>query len=140
MGKTTGATPDGRRNGEPLSKNLAPGLGRDKNGVTAFLHSVLKLDGEKTPDGSVTDVVLHASAVKGEEGLRAFRALLLTFMKKGGFAIHFNILRPEELIRARREPEKYRNLQIRLCGWNVRFVELEQEQQEEFIRQSVNAL
>ncbi len=140
MGETTAATPDGRLAGEPLSKNLAASIGQDKNGVTAFLQSVLKLDSLKCPDGYVADVVLHCSAVKDEEGMKAFKGLLTAFMKKGGFSVHFNILSPETLINAQREPEKYQNLQIRLCGWNVRFVDLDKGRQDEFIKQSANVM
>ena len=85
-------------------------------------------------------MVLHQSAVKGEDGMAAFRALLLTFMEKGGFSVHFNVLNPQMLKDAQKEPEKYQNLQIRLCGWNVRFVDLDKAQQDEFIKQSVNSL
>ena len=140
MGETTAATPDGRLSGEPLSKNLAATVGKDKNGVTAYLNTLLKLDSSKCSDGYVADVVLHQSAVKGEDGMAAFRALLVTFMEKGGFSVHFNVLSPSALINAQKEPEKYRNLQIRLCGWNVRFVDLEKHQQDEFIKQSSNAM
>lgn len=140
LGETTGATPDGRRTGEPLSKNLAASAGQDKNGVTAYLNSLLKLDGTQVPDGYVADVVLHASAARGEEGMLALTGPLTAFMKKGGFSVHFNILSPETLIHAQKEPEKYQNLQIRLCGWNVRFVDLDKGQQDEFIKQSENTL
>lgn len=136
MGKNTLATPDGRRAGEPISKNLAPVLGQDKQGVTAYLQSLLKLDATLVPDGSVADVVLHSSAVKGEDGMAAFGALLSAFMKQGGFGVHFNVLRPEDLKKAQKEPQKYRNLQIRLCGWNARFVDLDKAQQDEFILQA----
>lgn len=140
MGEKTAATPDGRFKGEPISKNLAAAIGQDKRGVTAYLKSVLKFDSTKTPDGYVADVVLHSSAVKGEEGFAAFKALLITFMEKGGFSVHFNVLNPKKLMDAQKEPEKYQNLQIRLCGWNVRFVDLDKAQQDEFIKQSANSL
>lgn len=136
MGRKTGATPDGRKSGEPLAKNLAASLGQDKKGVTSYLNSLLKLDGKKCPDGYVADVVLHSSAVQGEDGMAAFKGLLDTFMKNGGFSVHFNVLNKETLINAQKEPDKYRNLQIRLCGWNVLFVDLNKEQQDEFIKQS----
>ena len=136
MGQNTGATPDGRLRGEPISKNLAASQGQDKNGVTAYLQSVLRLDATHCPDGAVADVVLHRSAVQGEAGMQAFLGLLKTFLRKGGFAVHFNVLEPSALIRAQKEPEKYRNLQIRLCGWNVRFVDLDKAQQDAFICQA----
>jgi formate C-acetyltransferase len=136
MGEKTDATPDGRFRGAPLSKNLAASIGQDKNGVTAYLNSLLKMDGAQCPDGYVADVVLHSSAVKGEEGMAAFEALLTTFMASGGGSVHFNVLSPEVLLKAQAEPEKYRNLQIRLCGWNVRFVNLSKQEQDEFILQA----
>ena len=133
MGEHTLATADGRRHGEPLSKNTAASIGQDKEGVTAYLSSVLSLDATLIPDGSVADVTLHCSAVRGDDGFVAMRALLLTYMKLGGFAIHFNVLDPVVLKAAQADPEKYKNLQIRLCGWNVYFVNLNKYEQDEFI-------
>ena len=136
FGEKCAATPDGRLAGQPLSKNAAASVGQDKRGVTALLASILALDASRIPDGCVADVVLHSSAVKGEDGLAAFEALLTTFMVGGGGSVHFNVLSPEVLRSAQAEPEKYRNLQIRLCGWNVRFVDLSKQEQDEFILQS----
>ena len=136
FGEKCAATPDGRYFGEALSKNAVAAVGQDKGGVTALLASVLKLRANRIPDGCVADVVLHSSAVKGEEGMAAFEALLTTFMASGGGSVHFNVLSPEVLLKAQAEPEKYRNLQIRLCGWNVRFVNLNKREQDEFILQA----
>lgn len=136
FGRASGASPDGRFSGEPLSKNAVASIGQDKKGVTALLASVLKLDASRIPDGVVADVVLHHSAVKGEAGMAAFEGLLTTFMARGGGSIHFNVLSPEVLRKAQAEPEKYKNLQIRLCGWNVRFVNLNKREQDEFILQA----
>ena len=72
------------------------------------------------------------------EQKKSFEALLTTFMEKGGGSIHFNVLSPEVLRKAQVDPEKYQNLQIRLCGWNVRFVNLSKKEQDEFILQSEN--
>ena len=136
MGKEMSATPDGRYKGEPISKNLTASIGQDKSGVTAFLNSVLNVDSTKCPDGYVADVQLHSSAVKGIEGMEAFKALLISFMNRGGFSVHFNVLDPETLIKAQKEPENYKNLQIRLCGWNVLFVDLDKQLQDEFIKRN----
>lgn len=138
FGRKTAATSDGRKSGEPLSKNAAASIGQDRNGVTAFINSILKFDSSKIPDGCVADVVLHNSAVKDKEGMNAFKSLLLSYMNQGGNAIHFNVLNPENLKDAQKNPEKYKNLQIRLCGWNVRFVDLSREEQDEFILQAEN--
>lgn len=136
MGATMIATPDGREDGEPLSKNFGATVGQDKNGVTALMQSQLKIDATELAGGTVADILLHTSSVKGEDGLIAFRALLETYMKHGGFATHFNVLNKEILLNAQREPEKYKNLQVRLCGWNVYFVDLSKREQDEFVIQA----
>ena len=136
MGKRVGATPDGRGSGEPFSKNFCAVIGQDKKGVTSFLNTVLSVDAEQLPGGSVADVVLHSSATQGEDGLMALEGLLKAYMLRKGFAIQFNVLNPEVLRNAQREPDKYKNLQVRLCGWNVFFVDLRKEEQDEFILRS----
>jgi len=136
LGEKTMATPDGRKAGEPLSKNLCAATGMDRNGITALINSVTVMDHSKFPNGSVLDIVLHPSAVQGEEGLEAFYGILKTYMSKGGFAMHGNVFHPEDLKKAQREPEKYANLQVRVCGWNAYFVNLSKAEQDAFIRQA----
>ena len=134
FGQHTGATPCGRKSGDWLSKNMSPGIGNDKNGVTALINSVTKIDYTKIPDGTVLDLMLHSSAVKGEEGAEALYGILKTYIKQGGMAIQFNVLNPQTLRAAQLKPEFYPNLQVRLCGWNVYFVNLSKEEQNEFIQ------
>ncbi len=139
-GERTMATPDGRYDGEELSKNLCASVAMDKNGVTALIRSVTEIDYTEFPNGSVLDVVLHPSTVRGDDGLSAFYAILITYFKRGGFALHGNVFDAEELRRAQREPEKYKTLQVRLCGWNAYFVDLTTEQQNSFIEQAENRM
>ena len=136
FGKKTMATPDGRRAGAPLSKNLCTSLAMDKNGVLAFINSATQFDHANFPNGSVTDIILHPSAVKGEDGLDAFYGVLKTYFAKGGFALHGNVFTTDDLHAAQKNPEKYANLQVRVCGWNAYFVSLTQEEQDAFIRQA----
>ena len=136
FGAKTGATPNGRRRGEWLSKNLCPSVGKDKNGVTAWINSVTQLDYSQVPNGAVLDVLLHSSAVQGEEGYRAILGILTAFFRQGGMAIQFNILNPTQLKQAQKHPEQYANLQVRLCGWNVYFTHLSKGEQDEFIRRA----
>ena len=138
-GAKTMATPDGRNAGEPLSKNLCAVTGQDKKGVTGLINSAGKIDASQFPNGSVLDVVLHPSAVAGEEGLTAFLGLLLTYFGKGGLALHGNVFSPEDLKKAQADPETYKNLQVRVCGWNAYFVNLTKAEQDAFIRQAENA-
>ncbi len=135
-GKKTGATPDGRLKGEPLSKNVCASNACDKNGATAHILSALKLDYSKVPNGTVLDLSLSHSQTSGEEGLLAIKALLDTFMKRGGFAIQYNVLDTKMLKEAQSDPKKYSTLQVRLCGWNVLFNDLSKRDQDEFILQS----
>lgn len=136
FGKNVGATADGRRAHEPLSRNLGATSGQDRQGVTSMIRSCTKLDLTEFPTGSVLDIVLHPSAVAGREGLEAFCALIRSYCDLGGFAIHGNVFDAEVLRAAQREPDKYRSLQVRVCGWNVYFVNLSREEQDDFIRRA----
>ncbi len=107
--------------------------GLDKAGVTAQIASVAKLDFTKIPNGSVLDIYLHPSAVDGEKGLDTLVQLIETYFHCGGYGIQFNILNADDLRRAQIHPEEYATLQVRVCGWNVYFVTLNEEQQNHFI-------
>ena len=135
-GKRTMATPDGRHAGDPLSKNLCATTGMDKKGVTALIGSATKMDHSLFPNGSVLDILLHPSAVQGDRGLDAFYGLLKTYFNRDGFAMHGNVFDAAVLIAAQEHPEQYQNLQVRLCGWNVYFVNLSKEEQDAFILQA----
>jgi formate C-acetyltransferase len=135
-GSKTGASADGRKKGEPLSKNLGASTAMDRKGVTALVQSITKLDHEAFPTGSVLDIVLHPTAVAGVEGLNAFTGLIESYMSLGGYAIHGNVFDARVLRDAQAHPEKYANLQVRVCGWNVYFVNLSRLEQDNFIRQA----
>jgi formate C-acetyltransferase len=137
--KNVMATPEGRLAGDPISKNLCASTAQDKNGITALINSVTKIDHAAFPTGSVLDVVIHPSAVSGEDGLDAFLGILKTYIARGGYALHGNVFDANQLRRAQREPEKYKNLQVRVCGWNSYFLNLSPEEQDAFIRQAENA-
>lgn len=138
-GSKTMATPDGRFAGEVLSKNLCATVGQDKNGITALINSTTKINHALFPNGIVLDVILHPSVVSGNDGLDAFYALLKTYLQKGGMALHGNVFHLEDLKKAQKDPEKYRNLQVRVCGWNAYFVNLSKVEQACFIKQAENS-
>jgi len=135
-GERTAATPDGRRAGEPISKNLCATTAKDKNGITALAASVAKTNLSDFSNGSVLDIIMHPSAVSGEDGLCAMYGVLKTFFGCGGFAMHGNVFDASCLRNAQLEPEKYATLQVRVCGWNVFFVNLSKKEQDEFIKQT----
>ena len=84
------------------------------------------------------DAMLHPSAVQGEDGLTALYGVLMTYMNKGGASIHFNIFSAETLLDAQKNPEKYRNLQVRVCGWNVLWNQLDKKEQDAYILRAGN--
>lgn len=136
FGRRMGASADGRRAGEPLSKNLCASRGGGRDGVTAEILSVASLDGMAMPNGSVLDLVLHSSAVLGDSGLEALEVTLKTYMRLGGMAVQYSVLDAEDLRRAQHCPANYSHLQVRVCGWNARFVSLSKAEQDEFISRS----
>ena len=136
MGSVMKATPDGRYEGTPLSKNISSVIGKDRGGLTTFMNSVLSIDFSDLTHAGMLDVILHPSAVSGKEGLESFAGIVRTYFDKGGHSIQFNIFSSEVLREAQKNPEQYRNLQVRVCGWNVYFVELEKVLQDAFIEQS----
>jgi formate C-acetyltransferase len=134
-GRVTGATPDGRRAGEELSKNMAPAIGGDAEGVTGVLKSWREsVDPAFFPCGLVFDVMVHSSSVAGDKGLAALRALCENYFENGGCALNLNIQSVEELKDAQLHPEKYENLQVRVAGWNVRWNDIPKKEQDGFIR------
>ena len=130
------ASADGRRRNDEFSKNLTASQGASLNGATAQVASVLKFDSSLFMADFPVDIMLHPSAVKGESGLAAMRALLMTYVKNYGHAMHFNVMAPEILRKAQVEPEKYRDLQVRICGWNVLWNSLPKYEQDAYIRQA----
>lgn len=134
-GKGIMATPDGRFAWEQLSKNLCATNTMDRKGITGVLTSAAKIDHGAFANGTVLDYVLHPSAVTGEDGLCAMYGLVKTYFSLGGLAMHGNVFNSVTLRDAQANPEKYKNLQVRLCGWNVYFINLSKEEQDSFIIQ-----
>ncbi len=136
QGRKLGATPDGRMAGDEMSKNISPAPGADTEGATALVMSTTSLDNRLLPGDFPLDVTMHPATVQGAAGLAAMRALVNVYQARGGMQIHFNIIDPEELRAAQRNPELYENLQIRVCGWNARWNDLDKREQDEYIRRA----
>ena len=133
MGSTLAATPDGRLKGESTSLNTGASLGADREGITAHIISVTTIDSSDSPNSVTLDLDMHASMVRGENGLNAMYATLKTYLERGGFSVHYNVLNSETLRAAQKNPELYPNLQVRVCGWNYLFNNLPKEQQDDYI-------
>jgi formate C-acetyltransferase len=139
FGKRMGATPDGRKTGEEMSKNLSPAPGSDTEGVTALISTLSSLDPADMPMDLPLDVMMHPSAVAGEKGLDVMRVLVEQYHAHGLTLIQFNVLDPATLRDAQAHPRNYENLQVRVCGWNVRWNDLPREQQDAYIRRAETA-
>jgi len=135
MGLYVGATPDGRREKEPLSENQSPSEGTDILGITAMLNSVSKISFDSITGGPL-NLRLHPSAVEGDEGLNVLCALFKTYMEKGGIQLQINVVDAKTLYAAQKDPEKYRNLCVRVTGYSAFFVEMGKKAQDELIRRT----
>ena len=138
QGKKTGATPDGRYAGNEISKNGSPSVGMDREGVTALIKSALKARPYTYCESFCLDVMLHPSAVNGDDGLEIMKSLLFMYMKNGGQSIQFNVFNADTLRDAQKHPDKYKNLQVRVCGWNVLWNNLSKDEQEAYIKRAEN--
>jgi formate C-acetyltransferase len=136
QGKVTAATPNGRRFGEELSKNISASMGQNRAGATAAILSATKIDATKFTSDACLDLGLLPSSVSEEDGLEAMYGLLMTFVRRGGHAMQINVFNSQILRDAQEHPEKYQDLQIRVCGWNVLWNNIDKEEQDGFIRQA----
>jgi len=138
LGKKTGATPDGRKAGEEMSKNLSPTMGADTEGATALVMTLANSGTTACdlPGDYPLDVMLHPSVCEGEKGLAVMRTIVRLFHRNGGSVVQFTVFSAEELKDAQAHPEKYENLQVRVCGWNVRWNDLSKSEQDEYIRRA----
>ena len=133
---TTAASANGRHLGEELSKNISASMGQSREGATAAVLSATKLDATAFVGDASLDLGILPSTVAGEDGLEAMYGLVTTFMKRGGHAVHINVFDADTLRDAQANPEKYQDLQIRVCGWNVLWNNIKKAEQDGFIRQA----
>lgn len=134
MGENVGASPDGRYAKTPLADGgMSPVYGRDEHGPTAVLKSVARLDKSWTTNGGLLNMKFLPEFFKTENGIDKFAKMLRTFVDLEIPHIQFNVVRKEDLLAAKENPEQYRNLTVRVAGYTAYFVELAGELQDEII-------
>lgn len=133
FGRITGATPDGRKAGEPLSNGLSPSQGVDFKGPTAVVCSVTKLDHKLFPGGSVLNMMFHGGSIAGDKGLKDLAAFTRSFIEMRGGQIQTNVVSTQTLKEAKIHPENYRSLLVRVSGFSEHFTKLHPDAQDEII-------
>ncbi|MDI7252668.1 MAG: pyruvate formate lyase family protein, partial [Actinomycetota bacterium] len=137
---STAATPDGRKRGTYLSNAIGPVDGADRNGPTAVTLSVGKLGLETAPNGASHTISFSPSLLRDAEHIEKLMAFLRAYGEKGGTALQVNVIDPDTLREAQRRPEEYRNLLVRVTGYNAYFVMLGKEIQDEIIARESHRL
>ena len=132
FGQVTGATPDGRKSGAPLSDGISPSHGADKYGPTAVIKSVAKIDHYKT-GGTLLNQKFMPEVLADQEGRRKLADLVKSYFKLGGHHIQFNVIKAETLRDAQENPENYKNLIVRVAGYSDYFVNIGKDLQNEIL-------
>jgi formate C-acetyltransferase len=132
FGSVTGATPDGRKAYEPLSDGISPVQGADRRGPTAVLKSAARMDHART-GGTLLNQKFTPQLLEGEEGIDRLAHLVRSYFKLDGHHIQFNVVTAETLRAAQENPEKYRDLIVRVAGYSDYFCDLTTALQNEII-------
>jgi formate C-acetyltransferase len=130
---TTAATPDGRCRGQFLSNAVCPVNGTDRKGPTSVIKSVGKLGLETAPNGASHTMSFSPNLLRNPEQRQKFKALLRAYGQVGGTCLQVNVIDADTLKEAQRFPDEYRNLLVRVTGYNAYFVGLGKEIQDEII-------
>lgn len=135
FGKVTGATPDGRKAFTPLSEGISPVQGMDINGPTAVLKSASKIDHSRT-GGTLLNQKFNPQLFENEKGINKVLDLIRAYFKMGGHHIQFNVVSVDTLRKAQEEPEKFRDLIVRVAGYSDYYINLRKDLQDEIIKRT----
>ncbi len=132
FGRQTGATPDGRPSGFPLGDGSGPCQGRERCGPTASILSSTKWS-HKELIGGVAVNMKFAKKIFTEDSASRMKALIRTYLERGGFEMQINVVDRDTLLEAQRDPERYEDLVVRIGGYSDYFVRLSRQMQEEVL-------
>jgi formate C-acetyltransferase len=133
VGELTGATPDGRLSGEPISDGLGPSQGRDVQGPTKFFNTMLKLNYSYLNGSLATNIKINPTLFNSTSGGTILKNLLKTYLYSGGPQVQINFVTQEDLLDAQVSPLKHRDLVVRIAGFCEYFIYLDLNQQNEVI-------
>ena len=134
LGEYVAATPDGRRARAPLADGMSPVQGMVKNGPTAILHSMTKVDQAQASSGTLQNMKFSRAAIERHED--KFIATLRTYMALGGYHVQFNIYDTATLVDAQQHPERYAGMIVRVAAYAAEFIGLPKALQDDIIQRS----
>ncbi len=139
-GVCVGASPEGRKAGEPLTEGCSPYHGTDKSGPTAVLKSVSKMPNHLITGGNLLNLKFSPSALSADKGIQKMADLVKTFFMLGGWHVQFNIVSSKTLREAQKKPEEYKDLVVRVAGYSALFNDLELKTQNDIIERTEHEL
>lgn len=137
-GRVIGATPCGRKSGEPLSEGVSPVAGSDISTPLAAMKSAAKMNQDIHSGGTLLNLRLNADLVNTKRGQSNLGAMIQTFFAMGGFHVQFNTLSTEILRKAQDHPEQYKDLLVRVAGYSTQFVNLSKAMQDAIIARNAH--
>ena len=140
MGRVLGATPDGRKHGEPSSEGVSPYVGTDTSTPLAAMRSSAKLNQELHSGGTLLNLRLNPELVATKRGQANLGAMIQTLFSLGAFHVQFNCISSQTLRNAQAHPENYKDLLVRVAGYSTQFVNLSRSMQDAIIARTEHAL
>lgn len=137
FGERMEATPDGRYKGDSLKFGLGQSEGKDRNGLTALLNSIAKVDPNAIACGStVTNITIDEQLIKNDDNFDKTVDMLETYFKNGGVHFQLTYVSKEDLVNAKVTPEDYKHLRVRVSGFSEYFVKLDESIQDDIIKRT----
>lgn len=135
-----GASPDGRRKGEPFGANFSVSLFAKVNGPVSVIASMTKPHFENAINGGPLTLEFHQSVFAEDDGIEKVGMLVKSFIDRGGHQLQLNSVNLEKLLDAQKNPENHRQLVVRIWGWSAYFVELDKEYQDHVIARQMYSI
>jgi len=136
LGGVVAALPHGRKKGVPLADGISPVNGCDLKGPTAVLRSVASVDHGAASNGTLLNVKIHPTALKTDKDIKNLIALIRSFCTLKLMHVQFNVISADTLRAAQKDPENHKDLMVRVAGYSVFFVDLDEKLQNNVIERT----